>query len=108
MRYELLLLAELGFGLDLSGCVAGGEGKLAFVSPRSGVAVSEGAGEAYRDRLFALPAFLIEGGGADWPDVLDGLKLTGYFLERDLLNGRSADVLAARDRLVDRIKRVAG
>lgn len=109
VRYELLLLAELGFGLDLSECAATGarEG-LAFVSPRSGRAVSEaGAGE-YRDRLMRLPAFLVGGGAPDWPDILDGLAITGHFLARDLLIERQAEVLAARGRLLDRLKRAAG
>lgn len=109
VRYELLLLRELGFGLDLSECAATGvTGDLAFVSPRSGRAVSEaGAGE-YRDRLMRLPAFLLAGSAADWADVLDGLRLTGHFLARDVLVGRQADVFAARERLIDRLKRVAG
>lgn len=106
VRYELLLLAELGFGLDLSGCVAGGEGALAYVSPKSGGAVSEAAGRQYRERLLALPRFLIDGDAAGWGDVLAGLVLTGYFLERDVLQGRSADILAARERLIDRLKRI--
>ncbi|WP_174273666.1 DNA repair protein RecO C-terminal domain-containing protein, partial [Sphingomonas bacterium] len=105
-RYELLLLAELGFGLDLSGCVAGGEGELAYVSPKSGGAVSRAAGEAHRDRLLRLPAFVRAGGAGDWPQLLDGLSLTGFFLERDLLHGRAAQILPARERLVERIKRV--
>jgi DNA repair protein RecO (recombination protein O) len=108
VRYELLLLAELGFGLDLSGCVVGGAGALGYVSPKSGGAVSLSVGEPYRDRLLPLPGFLREGGAArDWDDLLDGLRLTGHFLERDLLQGRAADVLAARDRLVERIRRMA-
>jgi DNA repair protein RecO (recombination protein O) len=108
VRYELLLLAELGFGLDLSECAATGarEG-LAYVSPKSGRAVSEGAAGEYRDRLFRLPAFFLSGGGVEWPDVLDGLAITGHFLARDLLIERQADVLAARERLVDRLKRAA-
>jgi DNA repair protein RecO (recombination protein O) len=107
VRYELLLLGELGFGLDLSECAAtGSTSNLAFVSPKSGRAVSaEGAGE-YRDRLLALPAFLTSGGAADWAGILDGLRLTGHFLARDLLIERQADVLAARERLVDRLRRV--
>lgn len=106
VRYELLLLTELGFGLDLSACVAtGAVDDLVFVSPRSGGAVSRAAGELYRDRLLPLPRFLIDGGAGAWPDLLDGLKLTGFFLERDLLHGRAADVLAARERLIDRLKR---
>ncbi len=106
VRYELLLLAELGFGLDLSQCVATGSTEdLAFVSPKSGCAVSRAAGEGYAARLLRYPMFLRDGGAADWPDILDGLKLTGHFLERDLLHGRAADALAARERLVTRIGR---
>jgi DNA repair protein RecO (recombination protein O) len=109
VRYELLLLAELGFGLDLSECAAtGARDDLTFVSPRSGRAVSEGAASAYRDRLLPLPPFLLSGGPADWPDVLAGLAVTGHFLARDLLIERQADVLAARERLVARLKRAAG
>jgi DNA repair protein RecO (recombination protein O) len=106
VRYELLLLAELGFGLDLTRCVATGEREdLAFVSPRSGGAVSRPAGEGYEDRLLRLPPFLIAGGAADWPDIIDGLKLTGHFLARDLLTERRAAILPARGRLVDRLVR---
>lgn len=108
VRYELLLLAELGFGLDLGRCAATGTtGDLAWVSPRSGAAVSAGAGAPYADRLLRLPAFMADGRAADWPDLLDGLRLTGHFLARDLLTDRRADVLAARERLVDRLKRLA-
>jgi len=107
VRYELLLLAELGFGLDLSECAATGtRDNLAFVSPRSGRAVSEGGAGTYRDRLLALPSFLIEGGEASWDDIFAGLRLTGHFLDRDILTDRRADVLAARERLVDRLHRV--
>jgi DNA repair protein RecO (recombination protein O) len=106
VRYELLLLTELGFGLDLSACVASGANDdLAFVSPKSGGAVSRSAGDLYRDRLLPLPTFLLEGGAGEWVDILDGFRLTGHFLERDLLQGRAIDILAARARLVDRLKR---
>jgi DNA repair protein RecO (recombination protein O) len=106
VRYELLLLSELGFGLDLSACVASGANDdLAYVSPKSGGAVSRDAGEPYRDRLLALPSFLIEGGAGEWGEIIQGFRLTGHFLERDLLHGRAADILPARDRLVDRLKR---
>lgn len=106
VRYELLLLAELGFGLDLGQCAATGvTDDLAWVSPNSGAAVSAAAGEAYRDRLFRLPGFLHQGGVGDWPQILDGLRLTGHFIARDLLTGRPADALAARVRLVDRLNR---
>jgi DNA repair protein RecO (recombination protein O) len=106
VRYELLLLAELGFGLDLERCVASGvEGDLAFVSPRSGGAVSVAAAAGYEDRLMPLPAFLNTGGDASWQDVFAGLRITGHFLARDLLVGRAADVLPARERLIDSLKR---
>ncbi|PSJ36368.1 DNA repair protein RecO [Allosphingosinicella deserti] len=109
VRYELLLLAELGFGLDLSECAATGvESDLAYVSPRSGRAVSAVAGEGYRDRLFALPPFLLDGGPAAWSDIFDGLRITGHFLTRDILIERQADVLAARERLIGRLKRIGG
>ncbi len=106
VRYELLVLAELGFGLDLSRCAATGRNDdLAFVSPKSGGAVCLSAAAGYEARLFPLPRFLIEGGAAEWPDVLDGLRITGHFLERNLLVAKAADVLPARARLVDRLKR---
>lgn len=106
VRYELLLLAELGFGLDLTRCAAtGATDDLAFVSPKSGSAVSRGGAFGYENRLFRLPPFLTQGGAAEWDDILDGLRITGHFLERDLLHARAADVLAARARLTDRLKR---
>ncbi len=108
VRYELLLLGELGFGLDLERCVvSGAEDGLAFVSPKSGGAVSRAAAAGYEDRLFALPAFLREGGAADWPDILAGLRITGQFLSRDILTDRRAEPLAARERLIERLKRAA-
>ncbi|AXJ94812.1 MULTISPECIES: DNA repair protein RecO [unclassified Sphingomonas] len=105
-RYELLLLAELGFGLDLSACiVTGASDDLAFVSPKSGGAVCAGAASGYERRLFPLPAFLRDGGSADWPEVFDGLRITGHFLARDLLVDRRVDAMAARARLVDLMQR---
>lgn len=106
VRYELLVLAELGFGLDLELCVATGVAEdLAFVSPKSGGAVSRAAAVGYEARLLPLPPFVVAGGAAEWADILDGLRLTGHFLERDVLIGRSAEVLAARGRLIERMKR---
>lgn len=106
-RYELLLLAELGFGLDLDECVATGATiDIAFVSPKSGGAVSADAAVGYEARLFRLPPFL-RGVDADPPmrDALAGLAITGHFLDRDLLDGRLRDLLAVRARLVDRLNR---
>ena len=109
VRYELLLLAELGFGLDLSECAATGvEEGLEWVSPKTGRAVSDAAAEGYRERLFRLPPFLLAGGPADWDDIFDGLRITGHFLARDLLIGRQSEILAARERLVERLRRVMG
>ncbi|MDB5695869.1 MAG: repair protein RecO [Sphingomonas bacterium] len=106
VRYELLLLAELGFGLDLERCVAtGAQDELAFVSPKSGGAVSRAAAIGLEAKLLPLPDFARAGGEADWPAIFDGLRLTGHFLARDILVDRRADTLAARERLVERLKR---
>jgi DNA repair protein RecO (recombination protein O) len=107
VRYEQLLLAELGFGLDLSACVVtGAREDLGFVSPKSAAAVSRGAAGPYADRLLPLPGFLVDGGPANWGDILDGFRLTGHFLDRDLLTDRRSSILDARGRLIDRIKRL--
>ena len=109
VRYELLLLAELGFGLDLERCaVTGSADALVAVSPRSGKAVGLAEAEPYADRLLPLPSFLVAGGNASWREILDGLRLTGHFLMRDLLTDRAAPVLDGRQRLVDRLRRAAG
>ena len=109
VRYELLLLSELGFGLDLASCAATGAiDDLSWVSPKSGQAVSRAAGAPYADRLLPLPRFLLEGGEAGWGDVRDALRLTGFFLDRDLLTGPRASILDARERLVARVGRLAG
>lgn len=106
VRYELLLLAELGFGLDLDRCAAtGGTDDLAFVSPRSAGAIGRAAAAGYETRLLPLPAFLTGGAAPDWPDILAGLRLTGHFLARDILTDRRAGTLAARERLVERLTR---
>lgn len=109
VRYELLLLAELGFGLDLEKCaVSGANDELVAVSPRSGRAVSGAEAEPYAGKLLPLPRFMIEGGSASWPEILDGLALTGHFLLRDVVTDRSAPVADARARLVERLRRAAG
>jgi DNA repair protein RecO (recombination protein O) len=89
VRWELGLLEELGFGLDLSRCAATGvRENLAYVSPRSGKAVSAEAGAPFHDCLFRLPGFLQAGGSAPPADVIEGLKLAGYFLERHVFEPR--------------------
>jgi DNA repair protein RecO (recombination protein O) len=108
VRYELLMLAELGFGLDLDRCaVSGDDEDLIAVSPRSGRAVSAAEAEPYLGRLLPLPRFVREGGQAGWGDILDGLALTGHFLMRDVLTDRAAPVAEARLRLVERMRRAA-
>lgn len=104
VRYEHLLLAELGFGLDLSSCAAtGATSDLVFVSPKSSQAVSRSAGLPYAARLLRLPGFLIGNAPADAAAVHDGLALTGHFLERDVLNNRSHDIFGPRERLAKRL-----
>ncbi len=109
VRFELLLLAELGFGLDLESCaVTGSTDNLVAVSPRSGRAVSAAEAEPYAGKLLPLPRFVREGGQASWSDIAQGLDLTGHFLMRDLLTQKSAVLGEARARLVDRLRRAGG
>jgi DNA repair protein RecO (recombination protein O) len=109
VRYEVLLLAELGFGLDLERCaVTGANDNLVAVSPRSGRAVSAAEAEPYRGKLLPLPRFVREGGQASWEEIAQGLDLTGHFLMRDLLTDRSKPIAEARNRLVDRLRRAGG
>ncbi len=106
VRYELLLLGQLGFGLDLERCtVTGVTDDLAFVSPKSGAAVSVGAAFGYEAKLFPLPAFLREGGVGDWPEIFAAGRITAHFLARDILAGLRNDPMPARARLFDRFKR---
>ncbi len=109
VRYELLLLAELGFGLDLERCaVSGSNDSLVAVSPKSGRAVSAAEAEPYAGRLLPLPPFIREGGRGSWEEIAHGLALTGHFLERDLITERARPVAEARARLVDRLRRAGG
>jgi DNA repair protein RecO (recombination protein O) len=106
VRWELALLTELGFGLDLARCAAtGANDGLVYVSPRTGRAVSAAAGEPYRDKLLALPAFLIEDGAATASDLLAGLMLTGHFLDRCVFDPEGKSLPAARARFFDRLER---
>jgi DNA repair protein RecO (recombination protein O) len=117
-RFELRLLAELGFGLDLASCVAtGATADLAYVSPKSGRAVSRGAGEPWRDKLLALPAFLcdeaVEPSAAALRDepsaaaLRDGFALTGFFLARHLFEPRGETLPPARTRFIAAVERSA-
>ncbi len=109
VRYELLVLAELGFGLDLDSCaVTGSNDDLVAVSPKSGRAVSAAEAEPYAGKLLPLPRFIREGGFASWSEIAEGLELTGHFLSRDILTDRSRLIGEARARLVDRLRRAGG
>ncbi|WP_421865900.1 DNA repair protein RecO [Parvibaculum sp.] len=111
VRWELGLLQELGFGLDLTQCAATGVREdLIYVSPKSGGAVSQAAGEPYKDRLFRLPPFLIgaRAGTATNEDVAEGLRLTGHFLERHLFAAHERHLPDARIRLMEKMAARAG
>ncbi len=110
VKYELLLLAELGFGLDLDRCaVTGRSDDLVAVSPKSGRAVSAAEAEPYAGKLLSLPAFVRGGSGKpSWEEIALGLDLTGHFLSRDILQDRSKPIGDARARLVERLRRAAG
>ncbi len=108
VRFELLLLSELGFGLDLDSCaLTDSRDGLVAVSSRSGRAVSASAATPYDGRLLKLPAFVREGGAPGWDDLLAGLDLSGHFLARDLLPERAGPVGDLRARLVERLKRAS-
>jgi DNA repair protein RecO (recombination protein O) len=106
VKWECGLLAALGFGLDLGRCALTGMTEdLAYVSPRSGRAVSRMAGEPYRDKLLPLPGFLWRDTPADRPDIAAGLVLTRYFLLHHLLLPHGRQLPEARERLAERMRR---
>lgn len=116
VKLELDLLAESGFGLDLSSCVATGKtDDLIYVSPKSGRAVSSDAGEPYKDKLLPLPDFLLPDNEPSlksplvsnyikMQETLAGLRLSGYFLEHWLLEPHNRKMPAARQRFIDFMK----
>lgn len=105
VRFEAGLLAELGFGLDLARCaVTGSTDDLAFVSPRTGRAVSAAAAAPYADRLLPLPRFLLSSqGGLEPGDVAAGLAITGHFLQRFVFSPLNKPLPPARHWLLDRL-----
>jgi DNA repair protein RecO (recombination protein O) len=108
-RFELDFLAELGFGLDLSSCAAtGATTDLIYVSPRSARAVSRAGGEAYRDKLLRLPAFLhTESQPESASDLADAFALTGFFLDRHAFAPRGLTLPEARNHFVAALTRMA-
>ncbi len=110
VRWELALLDELGFGLDLTECAAtGSNDQLIYVSPRTGRAVSASAGEPYKDRLLALPGFLAgrATGTAAPHDLAAGFALTGHFLSVRALHPREQVMPEVRGRMLDLIARIS-
>jgi DNA repair protein RecO (recombination protein O) len=98
-RWEVTLLQELGFGLDLSG--GGGNDRLAYVSPRTGRAVTYSQAGEWVDRLLPLPEFLITDAAASPADCAAALRMTGHFLARDVFGARHRPLPPARARLYD-------
>jgi DNA repair protein RecO (recombination protein O) len=110
VRFELAMLSELGFGLDLTSCAStGATSDLIYVSPKSGCAVSRTAGEPWRDRLLRLPPFLRDteemARPRDEQDIVDGFRLTGLFLLRNVLEPRGQGHSDARDGFITAVAR---
>jgi DNA repair protein RecO (recombination protein O) len=109
VRFELQLLTELGFGLDLLSCAAtGATSDLAYVSPKSGRAVSREGGDSWRDKLLRLPDFLAAESTEPRPsagELVDGFRLTGFFLSRHVLEPRGLALSDARTHFVAAIVR---
>ena len=110
VRWELALLDELGFGLDLKQCAAtGSNDQLIYVSPRTGRAVSASAGEPYRDRLLSLPEFLRgrSGGHVGGDQIRAGFALTGHFLATRASEGGAFPAADARQRMIDLVAKAS-
>jgi DNA repair protein RecO (recombination protein O) len=104
IRWELGLLQDLGYGLDLSACAVSGLSEdLAYVSPRTGRAVSAAVAGLWKERLLKLPAFLTGGAAADAADLADGLRLTRHFLTRDAFGLHHRKLPGARLMLEEQI-----
>ncbi len=110
VRFELLILEELGFGLDLSACAATGvRDDLGYVSPKSGRAVSRAAGTPWRDKMLALPAFLLRGTDRhpEPGEIEDAYRLTGYFLQRHVYQPRGMTEPEARAGFIGALHKMA-
>ena len=108
VAWECDLLAGLGFGLDLGSCAAtGASDDLAYVSPRTGRAVSRAAGMPYHDKLLSLPGFLWREVPASRAEIVAGLALTQYFLLHHVLAPHGGKLPEARERLAERMRRSA-
>jgi len=105
VRFEIGLLAQAGYGLDLARCaITGTTEDLAWVSPRTGRAASAEAGAPFADKLLRLPPFLLDGAApVEEGDVADALALAGHFLERRLFDQRGENIPDTRRRLIERL-----
>lgn len=102
VNYELALLKELGFGLDLSVCASTGQkDDLLYISPKSGRAVSQNAGEPYKTQLLPLPRYWVDDTAA--PDIRSSLAVTGYFLGQHLTEQKGLP--QSRERLMEIVNR---
>lgn len=111
VRFELALLGDLGFGIDLESCAATGTREdLAYVSPKSARAVSRAAGLPYHDRLLPLPEFLLRnpGSATEAQAIAEGFRLTGYFLEREVYGVRNAALPDVRRGFLAAVERAVG
>ena len=100
VRWEVILLRELGFGLDFSAS-AGGNDRLAYISPRTGRAVTLSQAGEWVERLFPLPEFLVDDSEPGLADCLAGLRITGHFFARDVFGARNRPLPTARERLYE-------
>lgn len=111
VRFELAMLEELGFGLDLSACAAtGSTANLLYVSPKSGRAVGAQAGKPFADRMLPLPQFLrtrdhARASGADWEDLQAGFDLTRFFMDRNVYGPRQIKPPVERDSFIAAARR---
>ncbi|MDY6859679.1 MAG: DNA repair protein RecO [Pseudomonadota bacterium] len=110
LRWEMALLEEMGFGLDLTRCaVTGSRDDLAYVSPKTGRAVSAEAAGEWADRLLPLPLCLLGQGPVSAAEIGEGLRVTGHFLAHWLAPSLGNRPLPeARARLIDLLERAPG
>ena len=108
VRFEMTLLREAGFGLDMSCCAAtGAVDELVYISPKSGRAVCREAGAPYHEKMLPLPHFLLEEDTTPKPaEILDGIALGGYFLQHRLFAAHDRELPAARRRLAEMVRQV--
>ena len=104
VKFEFSYLDSMGYGIDLTECVlSGAKDSLKWVSPKSGKAVGLEAGKEWSEKLLKLPAFLLssEYENSDKVDLTDGLKLTGYFLNKWIYSDLNKNIPSSRKKIID-------